>query len=169
MKNKLAAAARQSQNDTRDHGPPLGPGQPVFETQLLLKTASRTRQAMIASLPSLLICVSIAAAHAPTQRGCWAIRHRACGSLRSSLTLGERAQSPESSRRRNCGDSNVRNGPVAKTRTEAHIFRRNAGARTVGFLPATIRGSGIPRKAGSKRTERAERTDTSWKCHCSPN
>src|SRR5260221_4234100 len=82
-----------------------------------------------------------------------------------SVTACVRAQpvrSPEPSERRNPGDSNANTGPLAATKTEAHISQRSPESGSDMLRVPHIPGNGIPRKTGSTRVSQRESQNTPW-------
>ena len=160
MKNKVAATRSAK------------PANPCFDTTwsaawpwaahirnpVLLKTPSRARAIQPCSG---LHSVSISCGALPMQRGC-RTSHRSAVDPVTPYARSDLVRAPESCARRSSGDSNVHSGPLAVTRTEAHVFQRTHEGGS-GILPARhIPGSGIPRKTGSMRDWQGDSQDTSW-------
>jgi len=74
----------------------------------------------------------------------------------------EPGRAPESCSRHRPDDSNAHSGPLATTKTEAHVFQRKSEDESDMLLARHIPGNGIPRKTGSKRGGQWETRNTSW-------
>src|SRR6266404_5785191 len=97
----------------------------------------------------------------PMQRGYPTLNCLAVDSVASCVRTPA-ARALESSARHSAGDSNARNGPLAATKTEAHISQRNREGGSDMLRARHIPGNGIPRKTGSKRGWQRESQNTSW-------
>jgi len=95
------------------------------------------------------------------QRGYWTSNRLAADSVTPcARTQPDRAQ--ELSARHSPGDSNARSGPLAATKTEAHVSQRSREGGSDMLRVRHIPGNGIPRKTGSKRGWQRETQNTSW-------
>ena len=126
---------------------------------LLLKTSSSTQQADETFCRATPPQYS-RGAH-PMQRGYRTSNRLAVDSVKP-CAQAEPGQTPESSARHSPGDGNAHSGPLAATKTEAHISQRNREGGTDMLRVRHIPGNGIPRKAGSKRGWQRESQNTSW-------
>ena len=97
----------------------------------------------------------------PMQRGYPTLNRLAVDSAKL-CARAEPDRAPESSARHSPGDSNARSGPLAATKTEAHVFQRSREGGSDMPRVRHIPGNGIPRKTGSKRGRQRETQNTSW-------
>ena len=97
----------------------------------------------------------------PMQRGYPTLNRLAVDSV-ASCAQAEPDRAPESSARRSPGDSSAHSGPLAATKTEAHVFQRSHEGGSDMPRVRHIPGNGIPRKTCSKRGWQRESQNTSW-------
>lgn len=97
----------------------------------------------------------------PMQRG-----HRTSNRLlvHSLTAYGrvERVRALELYSKRSFGESNAHSGPLAATRTEAHVVQRTREGGSDRRGERHIPGSGIPPKIGSKRIWQRKSRNTCW-------
>ena len=139
MKNKVAAARLAKPANPWFANPwsakpwsAAWPWAARIRNPVLLKTASRTRQADDAS-PGYYSLGQYSRGARPMQRGHRTSNRLAVDSV-TAYARAERVRAPESCSRRSFGDSNAHSEPFAATKAEAHIFQRNREGGS-GMLP----------------------------------
>ena len=126
---------------------------------LLLKTASSTRQAdetFCRALPT-----KYSRAVNPMQRG-YRTSNQMAAHFVTACVRPQPVRAPESYARHSPGDSNAHSGPLAATKTEAHVSRRIREDGSDMLHVLHIPGNGIPRKTGSRMGWERESQNTSW-------